>query len=230
MGSAASSLASLAVVVPVGPGDAPAAALCAALESLPAATELCVVTADGDDVARATAACAPRWRHVTAPPGRAAQQNAGAAGTTLPWLWFVHADSRLAPTTLPALAAFLAEGTPALGFFDLRFHDGPALMRLNAFGAWFRSRVLGLPFGDQGLVLPRTLFADVGGFDVRLACGEDHDLVWRARRHGVPLRAVGAPLSTSARKYAERGWGRTTAWTLRETWRQARRFSRPAAR
>ncbi|HZF97242.1 MAG TPA: glycosyl transferase family 2, partial [Pseudoxanthomonas sp.] len=99
-------------------------------------------------------------------------------------------------------------------------------MALNALGAWFRSRCLGLPFGDQGLALPRALFERLGGFDESLRGGEDHDLVWRARRAGVPLQPARAPLYTSARKYAQRGWGATTAFHLRETWRQARRFSR----
>jgi hypothetical protein len=216
------SLERVSVIVPVGPGDAPAPELTAGLATLPAAAELIAVCADGHAVA-----CAPRWQRLTAPRGRARQQNAGAAAATRPWLWFVHADSRLAPRTLPALAAFVA-GAPALGYFDLRFFDGPALLGLNAMGAWFRSRVLGLPFGDQGFVLPRAVFDDLGGFDPAIARGEDHDLVWRARRHGVPLRPVGAPLYTSGRRYAQHGWLATTIGTMRESWRQARRFSRAA--
>lgn len=98
-------------------------------------------------------------------------------------------------------------------------------MRLNAAGAWIRSHALGLPFGDQGLLLPRRTFERIGGFDPGLARGEDHELVWRLRCAGVPPRPVGAPLFTSARKYAERGWAATTASHLCETWRQARRFA-----
>ncbi len=218
-------LASVSVVVPIGPGDTLARELAAALDVLPAAAELIAVCASGHEVA-----CAPRWRRLATSPGRALQQNAGAAAATRPWLWFVHADSRLSPRTLPALAAFVAAGAPAVGYFDLRFFDGPALLRVNAMGAWLRSRVLGLPFGDQGLVLPRAVFDELGGFDAAIARGEDHDLVWRARRRGLPLRAVGAPLYTSGRRYAQHGWLATTVATLQESWRQARRFSRAAAR
>ena len=169
----------------------------------------------------------PRWHRALAPRGRASQQNAGADATTAPWLWFLHADSMLAPGTLPALASLLREDTPVLAYFDLHFlDDGPALMRVNALGAWLRSRWLGLPFGDQGLVLPRATFDALGGFDTALVRGEDHDLVWRARRAGVPVRPLRAPIYTSARRYAEHGWARATAGNLMESWQQARRFAR----
>lgn len=227
--------ARLTVVVPVGPGDHLPQPLRAQLSALPAEAQVIVVCADEVQAVVTRVGLhshtGPRWQCIAAAAGRASQQNAGAAVAGNRWLWFVHADAQLAPATLPALARLLATDAPALGYFDLRFlDDGPAMMALNTLGAWLRSRCLGLPFGDQGLVLPRDTFIQLGGFDAALTCGEDHDLVWRARRAGLPLRALGAPLYTSARKYAQRGWGATTLGHLRETWRQARRFSSSQAR
>ncbi|HXH00607.1 MAG TPA: glycosyltransferase [Xanthomonadaceae bacterium] len=223
----AAALAGLTVVVPVGPGDALSPQLCTQLEALPPGSELRVVCADVADVNSMRTFAGTRWQCGIAPSGRAAQQNAGADAATRDWLWFLHADSRLAGDTLAALATFLQRGEAALGYFDLRFlDDGPWLTRLNAAGAWVRSRVLGLPFGDQGLLLPRALFTKLGGFDTAISRGEDHDLVWRARRAGVPIQPVRATLYTSARKYAECGWWPTTLAHQRETWRQVRRFAR----
>ncbi|MEO6064250.1 MAG: glycosyltransferase [Lysobacterales bacterium] len=232
--SATQTLDKLTVVVPVGPGDALSARLCEQLAMLPTRAQVRVVRAEGDCEATPAFANASeqraQWQSMQAPAGRATQQNAGARGADGEWLWFLHADSVLAPATLPALARFIETKSDALGYFDLHFlDDGPALMGLNACGAWLRSRWLGLPFGDQGLVLLRAAFEKLGGFDTALSSGEDHDLVWRARRAGLPLRAIGAPIYTSARKYAEQGWWRTTAHHLTETGRQARRFSRPQA-
>ena len=113
-----------------------------------------------------------------------------------------------------------------MGYFDLRFlADGPALMAINSIGAWLRCRLFGLPFGDQGLLVARSLFDHVGGFDTEIPAGEDHALIWRARAAGARIRAVGAPLYTSARKYAQAGWWRTTLRHLIATLRQAREFS-----
>ena len=223
-------LARLTVVVPVGPGDAVSPALQAQLTTLAREAEVVVVEADTARVAPPPTSHPPdglHWQSIAATPGRAAQQNAGAAAATRDWLWFLHADSRLASMTLPALARFVQRDEAALGYFELRFlDDGPAMMPLNALGTRLRSAWLGLPFGDQGLVLSRRVFDQLGGFDTALTRGEDHDLVWRARRAGVVLRGVGAPLYTSARRYAERGWWTMTSDHLQETWRQACQFSR----
>ena len=148
--------------------------------------------------------------------------NAGARATTHPFLWFLHADSRLTPHALASLGRSLAEAPRALHYFDLAFlDDGPALMQINELGARLRSRWGGMPFGDQGFCIAGEVWEGLGGFRTDVEYGEDHLLAWAARRAGVPLRPVGAPLLTSARRYRERGWLRTTARHLRLTAAQA---------
>lgn len=212
-------LSQVSIVLPVGPGDRSWPPLYAALREHAAAAELLPVFADGDPQPTPIEA-------LHAPKGRALQQNTGARTAQRPWLWFLHADTRLTPQALPALRTFVERNEPALGWFRLRFDaEGPKTlqwaMRANAIGANWRSRRLGLPFGDQGLLIPRAAFDRLEGFDPQLAYGEDHALVWRARRAGLPLRAIDAALVTSARKYAERGWLRTTLHHLRLTVDQA---------
>lgn len=228
-------LARVTAVVPVGPGDAIAPALFKQLQVLPMQVHEVRASAPASGASGVLPGPRPLWQVSHAPRGRALQQNAGARNAAGDWLWFLHADCVLAPTTAEALSRFIERvgnpygSVPVAGYFDLRFlNDGPALTRLNEAGAWLRSHWLGLPFGDQGLLLPRRLFERLGGFDRSLQRGEDHDLVWRLRRAGVPLQPVGAPLLTSARKYAERGWWRVTAGHVGETSVQAWRFARAA--
>jgi hypothetical protein len=222
----------VAVVVPIGPGDRAWRGLLPELAPLPASAQVILVAAVADDLPRAddvsAAALAAGLVTMTAPRGRALQQNAGARAAARPWLWFLHADSRLAPSTLAALAAAMTRAPDALGYFDLRFaSDGPVAAQANALGAWIRSRGFGLPFGDQGFFLRRAVFERLGGFDPSHAYGEDHAFVWAAHRAGVPVVPAGAPLYSSARKYAEHGWLRTTVrhlWlTAAQAWREARR-------
>jgi hypothetical protein len=214
----------LAIVVPAGPGDEAWRGLLPQLAGA-GAQQVVLVLARGD--AQVQRALADGITVLTADAGRASQLNAGAAGARADWLWFLHADSGVTAATLAAMQRFVRADADAIGYFDLHFlDDGPRLMAVNAFGARLRSRWLGLPFGDQGLLMPRRVFEGLGGFDARVDAGEDHALVWAARRRGIPLRALGAPIFTSARKYAQRGWGATTARHLQLTWRQARRFAR----
>jgi hypothetical protein len=224
-----------AIVIPIGPGDRAWRPLRECLSEHAGASERHWVFAEHDPqyatmrVGNADVACIDERIH-QAPVGRAMQQNHGAAAAHRPWLWFLHADSRPNADVFAAMRGFIASDEAALGWYRLGFdaRDTPTLrrrMRLNALGANWRSRCLGLPFGDQGLVLPRPVFGDLGGFDTQLAYGEDFALVWRARRAGVRLCELPATLETSARKYAEHGWLRITARHLRATvalaWREA---------
>ncbi|MEO7073341.1 MAG: TIGR04283 family arsenosugar biosynthesis glycosyltransferase [Rhodanobacter sp.] len=220
----------LSVIVPLAPGETEWEGLLAQLAALPAGSEVVVVRAV--EAAGGSAVDAPlptgwpahvRYRSCHAQAGRARQLNHGARSASGYWLWFLHADSRLRADSLDELRKFVASDRDGLGWFKLAFRrDGPRCMVLNALGANWRARWLGLPFGDQGLILPRHSFQALHGFDEHAAYGEDHLLVWAARRAGLPLRAIPATLETSARKYAQQGWMRTTCrhvWlTLVQAW------------
>jgi hypothetical protein len=226
-------LSQLAVVVPIGPGERAWRELLPQLAVLPPQSRIVLVaSAEQELPSRGDPLCTPLQAELlvlTAARGRASQQNAGARASQRRFLWFLHADSRLDDATLTALARSLENHPDALGYFDLRFDDGPLAVGLNAIGVFIRSRWLGRPFGDQGLFLSHANFERLGGFDPTLDRGEDHALVWAARRAGIALVAACAPIYTSARKYAEGGWFRTTArhvWlTAVQVWREARRGS-----
>lgn len=209
------------IIVPVGPGDGAWRVLLGDLADVKDDCEVVLVFAQGDFPTPPPAS--PSIRCIEAPAGRAHQLNAGIAAASHRQVCLLHADSRLGPRTLAALMDF-EPGESELGYFDLRFHDGPWLMRINSIGAWLRSRVLGLPFGDQGFCARRALFRRLGGFDPDIGPGEDHALVWRLRAVGGRLHPLRATISTSARRYVEHGWWATTFRFVRLTLRQAREF------
>lgn len=166
---------------------------------------------DTEDIADLTGA-----RFVAAPKGRGPQLRAGAAAARGRWLLFLHDDTVLSPDWLAAARAHMAARPGKAGWFRLRFDsEGPA-PRLVAGWANFRARALGLPFGDQGLLVEAGLYAGVGGYpatplmeDVALARA-------LGRRRLAPLAATA---TTSAARYEADGWTRRGAGNL---WRQAR--------
>jgi glycosyltransferase involved in cell wall biosynthesis len=212
----------LSIVVPVGPTDEAWRDLLAQLQHADECFEVVLVFAGSapDGLTQTTRGGAP-IRMINSQLGRAQQMNAGARAACGEWLWFLHADSRL----YADLALLLRPRDPnQLYYFNLRFFDGPVLLRLNAMFVWLRTRLWGMPFGDQGFLLSSKLFDRVGGFDLSLPAGEDHALAWAAYRLGVPVKPIGAVLGTSGRRYAEFGWLRTTWYYASQSFKQARQF------
>jgi rSAM/selenodomain-associated transferase 2 len=152
-------------------------------------------------------------RVVTASPGRGGQLAAGAATTSAPWFLFLHADSRLEPGWASDVLAFA--GDPAnrarAAAFRLRFDDeAPAARRLERLVAW-RCRVLGLPYGDQGLLIAREHYERIGGFRA-LPLMEDVDLVRRIGRARIVV--LPSAVTTSAARYRRDGYLRRSARNL----------------
>jgi rSAM/selenodomain-associated transferase 2 len=144
---------------------------------------------------------------VAAPRGRGPQLIAGATVARGDWLLFLHADCRPAPGWEPAVTAFM-EGPGAVergGYFGFALDDDrPAARRLERIVAW-RCRTLGLPYGDQGLLIARNFYDAVGGF-APLPLMEDVDLARRlGHRRLVPIPAK---MITSARRYRREGYWR----------------------
>jgi rSAM/selenodomain-associated transferase 2 len=165
-----------------------------------------VIVADGGSADGTLAlARAAGVRLVEAPRGRGSQLAAGAAAASGDWLLFLHADCRPEPGWESAAAGFLAAPGAAdrAGYFDFALDDpAPAARRLERIVAW-RCRVLALPYGDQGLLIARSLYDAVGGF-ARMPLMEDIDLARRLGRRR--LARIGATCLASARRYRHGGY------------------------
>ena len=148
------------------------------------------------------------WRRRAAAAGRLAAGIAAARGA---WLLLLHADTRLAPGWAAAADHFMAEGPDRAGYFRFSLDSAdPRARRLERGVAW-RCRRLALPYGDQGLLIARSLLDTVGG--VRdLPLMEDVDLVRRLGRHRLSELAVDAV--TSAARWQRDGWHRRSARNL----------------
>ncbi len=148
---------------------------------------------------------------VSGAPGRGGQLRRGADVAQGDWLLFLHADTHLLPGWSGVVGRHIQTSAKA-GYFRLKFRDSGGLARLFAAGANMRSR-LGLPYGDQGLLISRGLYDQVGGFP-DIALMEDVAIARALRGQMVML---GAQAATDATRYHKTGWFRRGArnlWTL----------------
>jgi len=97
--------------------------------------------------------------------GRGIQQNRGASEATGDLLLFLHADCRLEAEAVDEARRFFrrAPRVPAACFRMTVQARDPLFRCINA-AAHLRAGVFGYPYGDQGLVIPRWAFEQVGGF------------------------------------------------------------------
>jgi rSAM/selenodomain-associated transferase 2 len=167
-----------------------------------------IIVADGGSAdATAALAAARGARVVAAPAGRGRQLACGAAAARRPWLLFLHADSALEAGWVEAAEALIAEGAAKAGVFALKFDDPAPAAALVAAGAVLRTRIFASPYGDQGLLIARALYDEIGGYRP-LPLFEDVDLVDRlVRRKGRrALTLLSAAVVTSAARYRRDGY------------------------
>jgi rSAM/selenodomain-associated transferase 2 len=142
------------------------------------------------------------------PPGRATQQNYGAAQATGEIYLFLHADTRLPPDWAECVTQTLANPRTIAGAFELAIDAPQWGLRLVEWGVKVRSRHLQLPYGDQAIFLRATTFHQLGGFP-DLPIMEDFQLVKQLQPLGQ-ITLVPAAVKTSSRRWDRRGLVQTT--------------------
>jgi rSAM/selenodomain-associated transferase 2 len=185
------------------------------------ALEVIVVDGGSMDSTRAVAERAA-VRLIAAPRGRGAQMNAGAALARGEALLFLHADSELVATTqlrdsLAALREAMARGgAPVAAHFRLRFARRSLGHRL--FYRYLEEKTAlnrpGTVNGDQGLLLTREYFRQLGGFDERLPFLEDQRIAAKIFETGRWLILPGRLLTSARRFEAEGAYRRYTLMSL----------------
>lgn len=154
------------------------------------------------DVARTMGA-----RLVHADAGRGIQMHAGAVRSEGEWLLFLHADTVLTGNWQKEVERFITDPANLSQAATFRFGlDDPSAeaRRLERRVAW-RTRHLGLPYGDQGLLIHRDFYHALGGFRA-WPLMEDVDLARRiGRRRLTILESVAR---TSAERWHRDGWRR----------------------
>ncbi len=148
--------------------------------------------------------------------GRGRQLRAGTEAARFPWLLFIHADTVLDAGWEREVSAFVERvdvGQRPLSAAAFRFalDDMGFLPRLIELGVAIRCTMLRLPYGDQGLLIPRRLYDQIGGFKP-MPLMEDVDIVRRLGRNRTLILRTAAV--TSAIRYKRDGYLRRASRNL----------------
>ncbi len=198
-----------------------AAGLPACLDALLSAALKGVVTeviiSDGGSTDQ-TAAIADAYgaRLVRTAPGRGGQLRAGIEAAKGDWFLTLHADTVLSAGWEDETARFMDEQEKSAAVFTLRFDDDSFAARLVSTGTMLRTRIFKSPYGDQGLLITRTLYEQLGGY-ADLPFLEDVDFMRRLKRKegGSGFSVLKSHAVTSAARYRREGY---SARVLRNMW------------
>lgn len=135
--------------------------------------------------------------------GRGTQMAKAAESAKGEWFLFLHADSVLESGWVTAAQNHLSRKDTA-AYFRLTFDEDTFAARTVARWANLRAGLFGLPYGDQGLLISRGLYNQIGGYQ-KIPLMED---VAIARKLRGKLREVSIDITTSADKYRRDGWWR----------------------
>jgi rSAM/selenodomain-associated transferase 2 len=165
--------------------------------------ERIVVDANSSDGTSQTARFLGAEKVIQALPGRAHQMDAGYREASGAIVLFLHADTRLEPGWSDAVIGALEDPSVAGGAFRLRFEPAGPGYRLIEWGVALRSRLGGLPYGDQALFVRRRLLDRAGGI-APVPIFEDLDLLQLIKRGGR-LALLSECAWTSTRRYTRNG-------------------------
>jgi rSAM/selenodomain-associated transferase 2 len=183
------------------------------------APRLEVIVADGGSTDSTVRAAGQMARVISAPRGRGAQMNAGAGEASGDVLWFLHADTRPHPGSIPAMLSALDDESVVGGAFEYNLDHPSVFFRITENVSNRKNQACGLFFGDMGIFVRREVFERMGGFR-ELPLMEDMDFCARLKKLGritiVPLR-----IETSVRRWLKEGIAKNLVrnWVLQILWK-----------
>ena len=149
---------------------------------------------------------------------RGLQLDMGAKNSKGEWLIFLHADTRLIHNWSIKIKSILKGDKNFIYNFKFKVNHKNIIYRVLEIFVNFRSQYLKKPYGDQGLIIHKSIYLENKGFR-SIPLMEDVDFIKRLKNK-ENLKQLNFPIFTSSRK-----WERTNIflqtfknWKFRRRW------------
>ena len=135
---------------------------------------------------------------------RGKQLRQGACIATGRWFLFLHADSKLYNNWSYLVSKAMAENSSSskAWFFDFKINLKGWHFRLLELGVSLRSHFFQRPYGDQGLLIAKSLYRELGGFS-EIPLMEDLEFAIRISEVAV-FKGLGNGIETDGRKWEDK--------------------------
>ena len=149
---------------------------------------------------------------------RGLQLDIGAKNSNGEWLIFLHADTRLTHDWFKKINSYLKGNKNIIYYFEFKINHKKIIYRLLEILVNIRSKIFKQPYGDQGLIIHRTIYFKNNGFR-NIPLMEDVDFLMRLNQK-KDLKQLNFPIFISSRK-----WERTNVFLQAiKNWRFRRRW------
>jgi len=149
---------------------------------------------------------------------RGLQLDIGAKNSKGGWLIFLHADTRLTHDWFKKINSFFKGNKNIIYYFEFKINHKKIIYRVLEILVNIRSKFFKQPYGDQGLIIHRTIYFKNNGFR-NIPLMEDVDFLMRLNQK-KDLKQLNFPIFISSRK-----WERTNIflqalknWKFRRRW------------
>ncbi|WP_032527020.1 TIGR04283 family arsenosugar biosynthesis glycosyltransferase [Prochlorococcus marinus] len=149
---------------------------------------------------------------------RGLQLDIGAKNSKGEWLIFLHADTRLTHDWFTKIKSVFKGDKNFIYYFKFKISNKKIIYRVLEILVNFRSKYFKQPYGDQGLIIHKSIYLKNNGFR-NIPLMEDLDFFMRLNSKKY-LKQLNLPIFTSPRK-----WERTNIflqtiknWNFRRRW------------
>ena len=149
---------------------------------------------------------------------RGLQLDIGAKNAKGEWFIFLHADTRLTHDWFKKINSFLKGNKHIIYYFTFKINHRKIIYRVLEILVNIRSKFFKQPYGDQGLIIHRSIYFKNNGFR-NIPLMEDVDFLMRLNQK-KDLKQLNFPIFISSRK-----WEKTNIflqaiknWHFRRRW------------